>query len=84
MSLHKLAEETAREIIQTLGHDTGRLHEVSAVVESALKKAIQGTNEECVKAVNFCCSADRDLAHKIAEELRRKEVALIANLSSLR
>jgi hypothetical protein len=84
MSLHKLADETAREIIQTLGHDTDRLDEVSSVVEGALKKAIQGTKEGCVETVNLCCSADQDLAHKISEELGKKEQALIANLSSLR
>jgi hypothetical protein len=30
------------------------------------------------------CSADKDLAHKIADEIRRNEEALIANLSSVR
>jgi len=38
----------------------------------------------CTDVVRVCCSADEDLAHKIADELRHKEQALIANLSSLR
>lgn len=84
MSLHELADDTARHVLEKLGHGTDRLAEVSQIIETALEQSIRSTNERCIEAVNICCSADQDLAHKIAEELRRKETALIANLSSLR
>ncbi len=84
MSLHELADDTARDVLEKLGHGTDRLADVSQIIEAALEQSIRSTNERCIEAVNICCSADQDLAHKIAEELRRKETALIANLSSLR
>jgi methionine aminopeptidase len=84
MSLHKLADDTARDVLEKLGHGTDQLAEVSQIIEAALEQSIRGTKEGCIEAVNICCSADQDLAHKIAEQLRLKEKALIANLSSLR
>jgi aspartate-semialdehyde dehydrogenase len=59
-------------------------NEVAALIEQALMDAALENSEECAKVAMVCCSADRDLAHKIAEEIRRKNVALIANLSSMR
>lgn len=57
---------------------------VAELIERALMDAALEDSEECAKVAMVCCSADRDLAHKIAEEIRRKNVALIANLSSMR
>ncbi|MBO6520530.1 MAG: hypothetical protein JJ900_08710 [Rhodospirillales bacterium] len=84
MSLHELADDTARDVLEKLGHGTDQLADVSQIIEAALEKSIRSTKEGCIDAVNICCSADQDLAHKIAEQLRLKERALIANLSSLR
>jgi aspartate-semialdehyde dehydrogenase len=58
--------------------------EAAALIERALMDAALENSEECAKVAMVCCSPDRDLAHKIAEEIRRKNVALIANLSSMR
>ncbi len=58
--------------------------QVAAVIERAMIEAVLEDGERCVKAATSCCSADKDLAHKIAEEIRRTNTALIANLSSLR
>lgn len=59
-------------------------NEVAELIERALMDAALEDSEECAKVAMVCCSPDRDLAHKIAEEIRRKNVALIANLSSMR
>ncbi len=59
-------------------------NEVAELIERALMDAALEDSEECAKVAMVCCSADRDLAHKIAEEIRRKNVVLIANLSSMR
>ncbi len=59
-------------------------NEVAELIERALMDAALEDSEECAKVAMVCCSADRDLAHKIADEIRRKNVALIANLSSMR
>ena len=36
------------------------------------------------KATRICCGPDADKAHKIAEEVKRANVALTANLMALR
>ena len=56
-------------------------------IENILQAIIDAVLEErsrCATVVKTICSADKDLAHKIADEIRRNEEALIANLSSLR
>ncbi|MEE8212784.1 MAG: hypothetical protein V3T12_03380 [Acidiferrobacterales bacterium] len=58
--------------------------QVAAVIERAMIDAVREDGQRCVKAAVNCCLADKDLAHKITEEIRRSNTALIANLSSLR
>jgi len=84
MSISKLADDTAKEILTTLGSDTEKSGDVARIIEKALLGVLREARAGCVDVVQVCCSADRDLAHKIADELRQKELALIANLSSLR
>ncbi len=57
---------------------------VSAVIREVVIKAILESRSTCVDAARQCCSADRDLAHKISEEIRLANTALVANLSSMR
>tara|TARA_R110000803_G_scaffold43745_1_gene93121 strand:+ start:241 stop:540 length:300 start_codon:yes stop_codon:yes gene_type:complete len=84
MSIKKLADNTAKEILKSLGNDADKSDDIALIVEKALLAVLREAREGCVDVVNICCSPDRDLAHKIADELRLKEKALIANLSSLR
>ncbi len=53
-------------------------------IEDALVHSYLDATERCTRVVTTCCSADLDMAHKIAEEVRRANTALIANLSGLR
>ena len=84
MSIRKLADDSAREILTSLGGNIDKSGDVAQIVEKALITVMRDTRAGCVDVVNLCCSADQDLAHKISEELRQKEKALIASLSSLR
>lgn len=84
MSIRQLADDTAKEILKSMGSDVGKSGDVSPIVEKALMTVLRETRSSCTDAVNTCCSADQDLAHKISNEIRQKETALIANLSSMR
>ena len=84
MELHELSEKTTNEILDCLGQDRSRGADVSRIVEKALIEVMREVRSCCNQAVNVCCSADQDLAHKIADELHRAETALISNLQSMR
>ncbi|WNJ99773.1 hypothetical protein L2D14_18175 [Thalassospiraceae bacterium LMO-JJ14] len=84
MSIKQMAEETAKEVLTSLGSDVDKSDDVSRIIENALLTVLREARAGCVDVVQVCCSADLDLAHKIAAELRQKEQALIANLCSLR
>lgn len=84
MSVKELADSKSQEIVDLLGADAAKTAEVSRIIEGALLDVMRTTRESFVQSVNICCSADQDLAHKIAEDMHRKEVALVANLNSMR
>ncbi len=84
MSIQQLANDAAREIVTYLDCSTEKSADVSRIVEKALVETMKDTQARCIDVVSVCCSADRDLAHKISDELQRKQKALVANLSSMR
>ncbi len=86
MDLKDRAEITARavcEILHTEPSENVR-GQVTEIIENAMLNAALDDGERCTKLIMDHCGADRDLAHKIAEDIRRAQTALIANLSSLR
>lgn len=86
MPFHSRAEKAAQNIFAVLAAepDTAASDEVTAIIESVMAESYRDAAEHCKTAALRCCSEDRDLAHKIAEEIERRNTALIANLSSLR
>lgn len=86
MELHQHVKTATQGVFEAL--DTSPSEEqakaVSAIILEAVIKAVQESRSTFVDVARECCSADRDLAHKIAEEIRLANIALIANLSSLR
>jgi hypothetical protein len=82
MNFRERAEGTAKAIlgIVEVEASTEKRKLVAATIEKALIDAVL----EGAKVAMKCCSADRDLAHKIGDEIERKKAALIANLSSMR
>lgn len=84
--LREISEEATKAIDDLL---TTHLTEeqsakVEKIIERTVVKALLEGQHRAVDAALQCPEADQDLAHKIAAEIRRKNDALIANLSSLR
>jgi len=86
MDVRKRAEKAVVEACETLTAtlDDAQAKQVSDVIERAMIDVLRETAKQHSHAVEACCPADRDLAHKISEEIRLKNVALIANLTGLR
>ncbi len=86
MSFRARSESTADAVVSALALSPadGQTKEVIAIIEQALVEAVAEANQRCSQLAAACCSADRDLGHKIAGEIERSHQALIANLSSLR
>ncbi len=86
MTFRARSENTAKAVLSALALSPTdeQTKAVTAVIERALVDAVADANRRCSQLAKACCSADRDLAHKIADEIERSHQALIANLSSLR
>jgi len=86
MDLRTRAETAVKDACEairaTLSEEETR--KVSDVIERAIIDAVRESSQRSSSAAALCCSADQDMAHKIAEEIERANVALIANLSSMR
>ena len=86
MPLKPIAENAVVEIAKVLGtamSDDQRAL-VSKIVEQAVIDAAVSTSQKCSDVVKFHSGHEADLAHKLAEELRLAETALIANLMGMR
>jgi hypothetical protein len=86
MDVRRRAEKTAQAVSQILPEKPppDLQQRIAEVIERTLLDAVVENGEQCVKLAMKCCSADRDLAHKIAEQIRRSHAVLIANLTSMR
>ena len=81
-TLKKIVDEAVAELGDVLSKD--QTERVAKVIEAAV---IQGLLEGQHRAVDTCkdySEAEQDMAHKIATAIRKKNDALIVNLSSLR
>ncbi len=86
MNFGKRAADAAKTVLGILEvtASADQKRRVAAAIEKAVIDAVLAGGEESARVAMKCCSADQDLAHKIADEIRRKNTALIANLSSMR
>jgi len=86
MSLNSLADEAMTQILKTLSNPLSKeeADAVSQIIQHSLVKAVNQATEKCTNAAVVCCGPEADLAHKIAEEADRAQIALIANLTSMR
>ena len=80
------ADEATRSVFEAMGVSPtpDQTKQITKIIEQAMIDAYRDSAESCVKATQECCSPDLDLAHKIADEIKRANTALIANLSSMR
>ncbi len=85
-NLNIRAKKATQEIFDILGvrPSGAQGDKVAQAIEQVIVKALQKSVERSTDAATHVCSADRDMAHKIAEEIGLANKALIANLSALR
>ena len=86
MTFRTQAEQTAQAIVDALGAapNAAQSKQIADLIERAIIDSYQDSAGRCAKVAREFCSADKDLAHKVADEIRRANIALIANLSSMR
>ena len=86
MTIRERAEKAVREACEAISAtlDEEQTKKVSDVIERALIDLMREAAKEHSVAVHNCCSPDLDTAHKIADEIRRRNDALIGNLQGLR
>ncbi len=86
MTFRTQAEQTARAVVDTLGAapSTAQSKQIADLIERAIIASYQDSAGHCAKVARDICRADKDLASKVADEIRRANIALIANLSSMR
>lgn len=84
--LKEIANKAMKEVNAVLVSklDSKQEQLVADIIEKAVVKALLEGQHRAVDAAINCPEADQDLAHKIAREIRRKNDAMIANLTSLR
>jgi len=86
MSFREQADQAVQEIAAAFGAaPTPEQAKTAAdIIEQAIIDSYRDGAERSAHAAMACCAEDRDLAHKVADEIRRANTALIANLSSMR
>jgi hypothetical protein len=86
MSFREQADKAAGAVAEALGAaPTPEQAKTAAdVIERAIIESYRDAASRCAKVASDCCAGDRDLAHKVSDQIKRANTALIANLSSLR
>ena len=86
MTLSETAEAAVRNIEAALSIslEEEKKQKVTKAIEKALIDAVLEISKSSTRVVDRCCSADKDMAYKINDEIERNKKALIANLSSFR
>lgn len=84
-SLRERAEEAAKEVQGILRvSEEDHPKEVADAIEQTIINALLEERHRCADVALKCCEEDQDKAHKISEEIRRVNSALMANLGSMR
>ncbi len=86
MTFREQAEAAASAIAEALSAPPSdeQTQESVMIVERTMIQAVLRERDRCVGAANRICPPDQDMAHKIADEIRRDEIALITNLVGMR
>jgi hypothetical protein len=80
--LKSIVDEAVGELDKTLSED--QIDKVAKVINAAVIRGMLEGQHRAVDACNNCVEAEQDIAHKIATAIRKKNDALIVNLSALR
>lgn len=86
MTLTQTAAKAAAEISGVIDPPltADESEKVTAIIAEAMKTAVHEASALHADVCADCLRHDHDLAHKVREQIERKKIALIANLSSLR
>jgi len=86
MNLKKQAQAMVAKTSATLGVPLSEEQSkaLQKIIEQTLIDTVNAATTHSSEAARQCCSADRDLAHKIAEQIELANKALVANLSGMR
>ena len=86
MNVRQRAEKAVQDACAAISAslDEEKTKRVADVIERALIDMMRETAKEHNVVVRQCCSSDLDMAHKIAEEIKHRNDALVANLKGLR
>lgn len=82
MSLQSLADNALIEIneILPLEMSEDETAAIRKIIENTLLEAVAQASRSCREAAVICCGPEADIAHKIANEVKLAQKALIANL----
>jgi hypothetical protein len=80
--LKTIVDEAIKELDGTLSAD--QRDEVAKVINAAVIRGMLEGQHRAVDACHNVAEAEQDAAHKIATAIRKKNDALIVNLSSMR
>ncbi len=64
--------------------DDEQRQEIVMIVERTMIQAVLRERDRCVSVAAKVCPPEQDTAHRIADEIRRDEIALITNLVGMR
>ncbi len=83
MPLEKRAQEASGEISEALDLNLTdeQTAQMTAIVEKAIADAMRISGQRSTAAAVACCGPERDLAHKISDQIKREQDVLFAKLS---
>lgn len=86
MKLTDVAQNAADEIGKTLESklSSEELEKVTAIIAEAMEKSVKKVSKRSIECCEQHLNPDTDLAHQIQKDIKRKQEAIITNLSSLR
>ncbi len=86
MNIQERAESAAAGVIETLAASPteAQTTKVTQLIERMVIEAMVEEGKRCASVARECGVADREVARRVAREIRLSNEVLIANLSSLR
>ncbi len=86
MKLIKVAKNAAFEINNSISAKLSdkEIEEVTGIIALAMEQAVNKTSNRNIELCMEHVNPNTDMAHKIQQDIKRKQDAIITNLSSLR
>jgi hypothetical protein len=84
--LNTIAAEATQSVSNILDNPLreDQAEKVATIIEETVTKAVLEGLHRAIDTCHQLPAAEQDLAHKIADEIRRKNIAVITNLTGMR